>query len=209
LKSLKTGAVPTVFKWSSSSTPSATQLARQHRARRRQLLPHSTRPDGNHTKYVFDLADAGPTVEVETITKTVVDTEQCPDLTLRCEMDCSTQTDNCILPDVSVASQTDRHPLLSLVSCSHDNELVHFYSGLENYDKVMFVLGTLGPAAYHLRYMYGAVTDISVEDQFFLVLVKLRQHKTNFELAKLFGVSEADGISQVYSGGSVQRYRVP
>ena len=55
------------------------------------------------------------------------------------------------------------------------------------------VLSTLGPAAYELTYIYfhGCNHSLSVEDQFFMTLVKLRQHKTNFEMSRMFDVSEA------------------
>ena len=68
---------------------------------------------------------------------------------------------------------------------------MHFYTGLENYEKFCFVLFTLGPAAYELRYYHGVKPVISVEDQFFCTLIKLREHKTNFETSRMFGISEA------------------
>ena len=48
-----------------------------------------------------------------------------------------------------------------------------------------------GPAAYELRYYHGVKPVISVEDQFFCTLIKLREHKTNFETSRMFGISEA------------------
>jgi len=82
--------------------------------------------------------------------------------------------------------------MISLSYLCHDTPIIHFYTGLENYLKVQFVLATLYPAANCLIYLYGPVAGISVEDQFFMVLIKLRQHKTNFELSRLFGISESD-----------------
>ena len=79
---------------------------------------------------------------------------------------------------------------------TNDAEMVHFYTGLENKAKLDTVLASLGPAAYCLSYMYGRFTSISVFDQYFMVLMKLRRHITNFELSKMFGISESD----VYSG---------
>lgn len=75
-----------------------------------------------------------------------------------------------------------------------DDAGIHFYTGLETYIKFYMVLRTLGPAAYCLNYIYHKVTNISVPDQFFLVLIKLRRHRTNFDLSRLFNVSEKNGV---------------
>ena len=72
----------------------------------------------------------------------------------------------------------------------HDSEAVHFYTGLETYQKFLMVLHTLGPAAYNLNYYHGVSPNLSVEDQFFLVLIKLRQYKGNFELSKMFCIND-------------------
>ena len=61
---------------------------------------------------------------------------------------------------------------------------IHFYTGLESYEKFSFVLYTLGPSANNLKYMYAQSYKLSVEDQFFLTLIKLRRHSQSFELSK-------------------------
>ena len=71
-----------------------------------------------------------------------------------------------------------------------DDKAIHFYTGLESYLKFMFVLNTLGPAAYCLNYIYHSVENISVPNQLFMTLMKLRRYTTNFELSRMFGVSE-------------------
>jgi len=71
------------------------------------------------------------------------------------------------VPDVSVATQAERpHQLLSLDACSRDDSAAYFYTGLENYSKVKFVLATLCLASKCLKYIYGPVSVISVIDQF-------------------------------------------
>ena len=60
------------------------------------------------------------------------------------------------------------------------------------YDKLLFVLSTLGPAEYALNCIYGAISLIEVVDKFFLVLMKLRRYTTNSELSRLFNISELD-----------------
>ena len=72
-----------------------------------------------------------------------------------------------------------------------DNASLKFYTGLENFDKFEYVLRSLGPAVYQLNYFHHVQPNLSIEDQYFCVLIKLRQHKTNFQLSSLFHVSEA------------------
>lgn len=69
-----------------------------------------------------------------------------------------------------------------------DDELLHFYTGLENFAKFSFVLQTLGPAQDHLIYYDNVKPKVSVKDQFLLVLMKLRRNYTHFELGRWFGI---------------------
>ena len=59
------------------------------------------------------------------------------------------------------------------------------------------VLDTLDPAAHALVYYYGVDPPISVEDQFFLTLIKLRTHPTNKELGIFFCLNEKQ-VSNVF-----------
>jgi hypothetical protein len=72
----------------------------------------------------------------------------------------------------------------------NDDEGLHFYSGLGTYSRFKMILYTLGPAAEHLNYFQGITPTIDIDNQFFLTLLKLRQHKTNFEISRLFKVNE-------------------
>ena len=60
---------------------------------------------------------------------------------------------------------------------------VDFYSGIESYAKCLFVLNTLGPAVYCLRYIYFQIDRVYVENQIFMTLMKLMRYTTNFELS--------------------------
>ena len=100
-------------------------------------------------------------------------------------------TENCVPILSSTQTQTPKQPMFSIENFVDDDAGVHFYTGLENYIKFNFVLSTLGHAAYCLNYAYINVTNVSVPDQFFMVLIKLRRHTTNFELSRMFGVSES------------------
>ena len=101
-----------------------------------------------------------------------------------------TQTETVVTNDIF--SQTDTYRPYSLDSFANDNEAVYFYTGLESYLKVCFVLSTLGIAQDKLTYLYGNIPSMSVKDQFFLVLIKLRRYLTNFELSRMFGISESN-----------------
>ena len=105
-------------------------------------------------------------------------------------METSTKTE--ITSTSNKFSQTATQPLFLLNSFANDDAAMHFYTGLENYVKVCFVLSTLGAAQHNLNYMYGSISNISVKDQFFLVLMKLRRYLTNFELSRMFSITEAD-----------------
>ena len=91
----------------------------------------------------------------------------------------------------TTATQSDQSPPFAAGRFANDPQGIHFYTGLETYEKFLMVLSTLGPAAYELNYFHGYNHSLSVEDQFFMTLVKLRQHKTNFEMSRMFDVSEA------------------
>lgn len=75
--------------------------------------------------------------------------------------------------------------------------LLHL-TGMENYKKFMIVLDSLGPAAYHLRYEKTSFsTNLSVSNQFFLVLWKLRRSACDTELALHFNVKKA-GVGNIF-----------
>ena len=94
--------------------------------------------------------------------------------------------------EVSTQSATSPYPLLSAERFAFDDRAIHFYTGLESYAKFLFVFNTLGQAVNHLTYMFGAIHNIHPLNQFFLVMIKLRLHKANYELSTLFDISEAD-----------------
>ena len=92
---------------------------------------------------------------------------------------------------ISTSTQTQEHSALyTIKNFTHDDYYLHFYTGLETYEKFCFVLHILGPNAYQLNYIYNTVNKISIPDQFFLTLIKLRRHRTNKELAYMFNISE-------------------
>jgi hypothetical protein len=51
---------------------------------------------------------------------------------------------------------------------------------VESYAKFVFVLNTLAPAVYCLRYIYFQIDSVSVENQLCMSLMKLSRYTTNF-----------------------------
>ena len=91
----------------------------------------------------------------------------------------------------TVGTQSRRVSAFSARRFADDAPGIHFYTGLENYEKCIGVLHTLGSAAHELNCYHGVKPTLSIEDQFFTTLVKLRQHKTNVEMSRMFETSEA------------------
>ncbi|XP_047041908.1 uncharacterized protein LOC124645958 [Helicoverpa zea] len=73
-----------------------------------------------------------------------------------------------------------------------DNDSVNFYTGLETYQKFSLVLSTLMPMANDIKYRWSRVICLSIEEQFLMLLIKLRRNKPDFELGKMFGVSKTE-----------------
>lgn len=73
----------------------------------------------------------------------------------------------------------------------YNMKAVHFYTGLESFEKFLFVYDTLGPAAEQLKYIYGKPPEhISPLNRFFLTLIVLRRRKVYYELSLMFGTTE-------------------
>ena len=78
----------------------------------------------------------------------------------------------------------------------NNDESIHFFTGLEYYDKMIFVYRSLGPSVENLTYIYGPPPkNVSCFNRFFLTLIILRQRKTYLELSKLFNITQ----KQVYN----------
>ncbi|XP_033759277.1 uncharacterized protein LOC117341516 [Pecten maximus] len=96
-----------------------------------------------------------------------------------------------IIPSTKDSStQTDKQAMFSVEKFEKDNEAIHYYTGLETYAKFMMSLHSLGPAAFCLNYVFFQVQGLSVPNQYFMTLMKLRRYTPNFELSRFFGISE-------------------
>ncbi|XP_041360664.1 uncharacterized protein LOC121376926 isoform X1 [Gigantopelta aegis] len=103
--------------------------------------------------------------------------------------------DDIITTDCSTQTCTEKQKF-DITDFITDDKAIHFYTGLECYVKFIFVLKSLGPAAFCLKYIYHNVLNISVPNQFFMMLMKLRRHQTYFEMSLMFGISEA-GVKNI------------
>ena len=68
-----------------------------------------------------------------------------------------------ILAFHDMMTQTAPQPMFSIENFRKDDKANHFYTGLESYLKFMFVLNTLGPAAYCLDYICHSVGKIQFQ----------------------------------------------
>ena len=60
---------------------------------------------------------------------------------------------------------------LSIEELCTKPDMLHYYTGLVNCDFFLYVLGTLGRSAYHLKYRESMPAILSVENQFLLTLI--------------------------------------
>ncbi|XP_071627298.1 uncharacterized protein [Temnothorax longispinosus] len=91
---------------------------------------------------------------------------------------------------VNAATQTILKNTFTIDTFGNKPDAVMYYTGLESLEKFKLVLYSLGPAAYELKYRYDTVSNISVEDQFFITLIKLRRAIPDLGLAYMFDVSK-------------------
>ena len=56
-------------------------------------------------------------------------------------------------------SDSTKIPLFSLRMFIADNDAIHYYTGLETYETLLFVLSTLGPEVHVLNYMYETISQ--------------------------------------------------
>ena len=67
----------------------------------------------------------------------------------------------------TVGTQSSKVSAFSARRFADDAPGIPFYTGLENYEKFIGVLHTLGSAAHQLNYYHGVKPSLSLEDQHF------------------------------------------
>ena len=129
----------------------------------------------------------------------------------QCEVECAEEviytverivenTEQVIKPTfANMMTQTPVQPMFSVENFASDNMRMHFYTGLESCATFLFVLNSLAPAVYCLRYIYFQIDSVSVENELCMSLMKLSRYTTNVELSRLFALSEASVKYIVYT----------
>ena len=172
---LKKGVVPSIFYWTEESSPNI--QAREERAKGRARKRKLDTNDEPFEEQIVCMPDVGNDVEVDSNDQNeVIPTENPTNVKSKTHQ--------------SVGTQTPSYPMFCIENFMCDNAGIHFYTGLETYPRFQLALRSLGPTAYCLNYHGHQVLNLSVENQFFMTLMKLRRHTTNFELSRLFGISE-------------------
>ncbi|XP_013420404.1 uncharacterized protein LOC106180817 [Lingula anatina] len=166
-RQLKPVAVPSLFSWQKEESQAAKN--RSNRARRRSDRGEQPQPN---PEVVFEGVD---------VTEEIIEVDT-PDIVLEATSAPTTLGDS--------STQTPFYPKLSIEELSTNDKMLNYYTGLQNHEHFVYVLSTLGPAAYHLNYRWRKPINISVENQLLLTLVKLRLHSPNKEVGFLFGISE-------------------
>ncbi|XP_045781879.1 uncharacterized protein LOC123878621 [Maniola jurtina] len=166
---LKKGTIPSIFPWSTHVSTTPTSRARRYLARSRRQIDFGQ-----------------PTVD-----------ESIPEPSTSTEIEISTiiesSTEDITPKAISVSTQCGSTlGILSLEAMRGNNKTIHFYTGLENYDKFMLLLDTLTPMCYNLNYLRSTVMNVCVRDQMLITMMKLRRYLPDFELAFLFGISETN-----------------
>lgn len=177
---LKPGAVPSQFSW---TKPLSTSVIGK---RKRAVRKNQSRNNSSSTVvqcHSLDDGDVGAEVQVDTVVEVVESTSSTATVATMTD-----QHEN----DNSFLNHSGQNQIINFEMLMKDDKALHFYSGLENSSKLTCVFQSLGPAAYKLNYFYGQIHKPKVEDQFLLVLMKLRQNKCNYELGIMFGITEKD-----------------
>ena len=181
MKRLKRGAIPSIFPWRDDNCTGQSKRANRHSRRTQNLelkslnhvnsdnecMPSSLNTDQIGCEMEIDNGDISELMSMDVPNEVNIDTST-----------------------TIAETQTITWPSLCIEKFQDDPAGIMFYTGLSTYSDFKFVLATLGEAAYNLNYLYFRSDHLSVENQFFLTLIKLRQYKTNFELSRLFNISE-------------------
>ena len=99
--------------------------------------------------------------------------------------------DSAVKPSVS-STQTQTTSTcrkLSIEELSLNPNMLQYYTGLDDYEHINFVLNTLGPGRFSLKYYRGAVRNISIENQFLITLIRLRRYMPYIEISYLINTT--------------------
>lgn len=178
---MKRDAIPSIFPWFSTSNANERAKRQAKRNETKERLDSDSSSESSSDNMPLSLPFDDDNVGNEII----YTAEPCEDVEMNeCKVNVNVSSvDN-------TCTQTSTWPSLCVEKFIYDPPGIMFYTGLQTYEVFIFVLATLGNAVYELNYLYYRSEQLSVENQLFLTLIKIRQHKTNFELSRLFNISE-------------------
>ena len=178
---MKRDAIPSIFPWvsTSNSNERAKRQAKRNEAKERLDSDSSSESSSDNMPLSLPFDDDNVGNEI------IYTAEPCEDVEMNeCKVNVNVSSVD------STCTQTSTWPSLCVEKFIYDPPGIMFYTALQTYEVFIFVLATLGNAVYELNYLYYRSEQLSVENQLFLTLIKIRQHKTNFELSRLFNISE-------------------
>lgn len=181
-KILKKGVVPSVFIWSKVEENPAVER-RKKRAEARNIKQQLFLEKQRSSRHLEDNVPDPVTHEVEIISEDKEATM------VECTID--------NIPQYRSVGTQRSYAFYTVETFRNDNKGIHFYTGLETFEKFMFVFNTLCPEAYSLRYRWSQVLNVSVEDQFLMTLMKLRRNKEDYELGRYFDI-DPSSVSNIF-----------
>lgn len=99
----------------------------------------------------------------------------------------------------SIHTQTEGSSVthgFSIYNYTDDDKALKFYTGLENFEKLMLVFYSLGKSVHNLKYFYGPPPkDLDALEYFFITLIILRRHSTFEEITMLYKIT----LKEVYT----------
>lgn len=107
-----------------------------------------------------------------------------------------TENISIITKNHEISTQTEDKGTQSIHYYKNNDKAIHFYTGLENFKKLLFVFQTLGQCVNKLNYFYRKPPKkVDALEQFFITVLILRRHKPFEEIAMMFAIT----IYQVYN----------
>lgn len=173
-KQRKADAIPSVFPWTSSIKQEKDE--RSERRDARSLKAEGRQDEAEEPlEVLMDAADVSNVANWCTVESTDSDLNQDQGASNFSELEDKKEV--CFAES---SAQTIPTPFLSIENFIDDTEGMLFYTGLASHTDFLFLLYSLGPSAYHLRYLYNQVQNLSVENQLFF-----NSDKTKTEQNKL------------------------
>ena len=131
IRRLRLSAVPSIFPWTKQESESSNR--RKARAAQRESERSKVHNICRRNLEKSFIEDDGANIEIqEVISEAIISEDRENDAMFTQE-------------HFEKATQTPNKPMFDVENFVNDNAGMHFYTGLETYDKFLFVLRTLGP----------------------------------------------------------------